>query len=89
MRMNIHKIFYWLLILFAIYLIFEIVKKIVGGSLALESLIIGLLLLNIGFSFKLTRDINNVEHKLRKEINNVKNELSEHIGWHKGKNIGL
>ena len=45
------KIFYWLLVLFIIYLIIELVRNILGGSLGFEELVIGLLIANLGYSF--------------------------------------
>ena len=48
---NTNKIFYWLLALFTLYLIFEIIRKLLGGSLGFEELVIGLLITNLGFSF--------------------------------------
>ena len=45
------KVLYWLLILFIVYLLIELVRKIVGGSLGFEELVIGLLIANLGYSF--------------------------------------
>ena len=45
------KILYWLLILFMIYLVIELLRKIFGGSLGFEELVIGLLIANLGYSF--------------------------------------
>ncbi len=45
------KIFYWLLVLFIIYLIIELIRKILRGSLGFEELVIGLLIANLGYSF--------------------------------------
>lgn len=50
---NWKKILQWVLVLFTTYLAFEIVKKMLGGSLGFEELVIGLLVANIGFSFHL------------------------------------
>ena len=47
----IEKVFYWLLGLFVIYLIFELIRKILGGSLGFEEIVIGLLIANVGYSF--------------------------------------
>jgi len=47
------KIFYWLLGIFAIYLIFELIRKILGGSLGTDELIIGLLVTNLGYTIAL------------------------------------
>jgi len=45
------EIFYWLLALFIIYLIIELIRKLTGGSLGFEELVIGLLIANLGYSF--------------------------------------
>lgn len=49
--MDFKKINYWILLLFVIYLIIEIIRKILGGSLGFEEIITGLLIANIGYSF--------------------------------------
>ena len=45
------KVLFWLLGIFVIYLIFEILLKILGGSLATDAIVIGLLVANLGYSF--------------------------------------
>ena len=45
------NIIYWILILFLVYLIIEIIRKIAGGSLTFEELVVGLLIANLGYSF--------------------------------------
>ena len=45
------RILYWLLILFMIYLIIELIRKLLGGSLGFEEFVIGLLIANLGYSF--------------------------------------
>ncbi|MBI2146875.1 hypothetical protein HYU19_00175 [Candidatus Woesearchaeota archaeon] len=45
------KILYWVLILFAVYLAIELLRKLLGGSLGFEELVIGLLIANLGYSF--------------------------------------
>lgn len=67
------KIAYWILILFVVYLIYEIIRKLLGGSLGFEELVIGLLIANLGYSFYLKESIMNIDSK-----------VSGHIGWHKG-----
>ena len=47
------RIFYWLLVLFTLYLIFEVIRKIIGGSLGFEELVVGLMAANLGYSFYL------------------------------------
>lgn len=68
------KIFYWLLGIFTIYLIIEIIRKILGGSLGFEEIVAGLLVANLGYVIALHTKISEVDSK-----------LSEHLGWHKGK----
>jgi hypothetical protein len=41
----------WLFAAFMAYLIFEIVRKLLGGSLGFEELVIGLLIANLGYSY--------------------------------------
>ena len=44
------KLFQWFLIVFTIYVIFEVIRKILGGSLGFEELVITLLVANIGYT---------------------------------------
>ena len=71
----IKKIIYWIFLIFLAYLIYELVRKLFGGSLGFEEVVIGLLIANLGYSFY-----------LRESINNIDSKISGHIGWHKGKN---
>jgi len=45
------RILYWLLGVFILYLIIEVLRKIFGGSLGFEEIAIGLLIANVGYSF--------------------------------------
>ena len=72
--MNWVRIFYWLLGLFVVYLIIELIRKIFGGSLSFEALVIGLLVANLGYTIALHTKMSNINAK-----------LSEHLEWHKGK----
>lgn len=72
--MNWIKIFYWLLGIFVLYLIIEILRKIFGGSLSYEALVIGLLIANLGYTIT-----------LHSKISSLNAKLFGHIGWHKGK----
>lgn len=49
------KILYWTFALFLLYLIFELMRKILGGSLGFEELVIGLLITNLGYSFSTSK----------------------------------
>jgi len=62
-------------LLFLVYLIIELFRKILGGSLGFEEVVLGLLITNLGFSFY-----------LREHISQLDSKISGHIGWHKGKN---
>ena len=75
------KVFSWLLGLFVIYLIIEVIRKILGGSLGYEALIVGLLVTNLGYTIGLHGKIIGLHGK----IADIKAQLSEHLGWHKGK----
>lgn len=68
------NVLYWLLGLFSIYLIFELIRKILGGSLGFEELVTGLLVANLGFVIA-----------LHTKMAAVNSKLSGHLGWHKGK----
>lgn len=50
-KMNWKKLFYWLLVIFIIYIVIELIRNLVGGSLGFEELVVGLLIANIGYSF--------------------------------------
>ena len=45
------RLVYWIFLLFLFYLIFELARKLLGGSLGFEELIIGLLVANLGYSY--------------------------------------
>lgn len=49
----IRQVLYWIFVLFLVYLIYELVRKLLGGSLGFEEVIIGLLIANLGYSFQL------------------------------------
>ena len=72
------KILYWIFVIFLAYLIFELIRKILGGSLGFEELVGGLLIANLGYIIGLHNKISKVDSK-----------LSEHLGWHKGKGNDL
>ncbi len=68
------KLFYWAFCIFIVYLAFEIVRKLTGGSLGFEDLVIGLLIANLGYSFY-----------LKESVSGLEKQISEHVGWHKGR----
>ncbi len=65
---------YILFALFMVYLIIEMARKLLGGSLTIEELILALVVANIGFSFYLKDSVTRVESK-----------LEGHMGGHRGK----
>ena len=73
------KIFRLILMLFIIYIIIEIIRKLFGGSLGSEDIITALVLANLGYTFSLNLHMN-------QRISSLDSKLSEHMGWHKGKN---
>ena len=68
------KVLFWVFLSFLIYIIFELVHKLFGGSLGFEEMVIALLIANLGYSFYLKGSISSLDSK-----------ISGHIGWHKGK----
>ena len=74
MRLRLKKIINWVLFLFLLYIIFELTRKILGGSLGFEELVIALLTANIGYVISLHSKISELDSK-----------FAGHIGWHKGK----
>lgn len=62
------RILYWLLILFIIYLIIELIHKILGGSLGFEEFVIGLLIANLGYSFYLSGVMSKINAKISGHI---------------------
>ena len=51
------KLFYWLLVLFTLYLVFEVLRKLLGGSLGFEELMLGFMVANLGYSFYLNTKV--------------------------------
>lgn len=49
--MNWEKLLSWLLFFFVVYITIELIRKILGGSLGFEEIVIGLLIANLGYSF--------------------------------------
>lgn len=65
------QILYWLLVLFMVYIIIELLRKILGGSLGFEELVVGLLIANLGYSFYINAKLS--EHiDWHKGMNNKK-----------------
>ena len=71
---KIGKLLYWIFAIFLIYLIVELLRKIFGGGLGFEELVIALLVGDLVFSFQISLQISEISSK-----------LSEHLGWCKGK----
>jgi len=63
-----------LLILFGLFIAYQLLLKIFGGSWQTESLIIGLLIFNLGLTWKLGERIFKLDSK-----------FDRHIEWHKAK----
>jgi len=61
-----------ILILFGIFIAFQLIKAILGGSWQTESLIIALLIFNIGLTWKLSMNLLKLDMK-----------FNGHINWHK------
>lgn len=68
------KIAYIAFVLFLFYIIFELTRKILGGSLGFEELVIALLVANLGYAFH-----------LRESVSKLDTKITGHIAWHRGK----
>ena len=55
---NFGKVLYWVFVIFLVYLIFELIRKVLGGSLGFEELVI-ISSFVIGYSSFLIRQIRN------------------------------
>jgi len=75
------KIYEIILLIFIAYVIYELIRKILGGSLTIDELIAIALTINITFTFYLQNSIS----KMKDSLNKVDIKISRHIGWHKGK----
>ena len=51
---KLQRLLYWAFFLFIIYLAFELIRKLLGGSLGFEELAVGLLVANIGYSYHIS-----------------------------------
>ncbi len=84
------KVLYWVLFFFVVYLIFELIRKLLGGSLSFESLTIALIVMHIGLTITLTFVLLSNQHKaelrLRSDINKIDLKISKHLVWHEARN---
>jgi len=73
------KAAYWLFLLFMVYLIYEIIRHLLGGSLGFEELMVGLLITNIGYSFYLRGSLSKVEKNVADSIHKLERKMVEHL----------
>jgi len=71
MKIRLENIIKMALFLFAIYIIYQILRKIFGGSWSIEQIILSLLILNIGWTALLQRQLSS--------------HMGEHKGYRLGK----
>ncbi len=64
----------FLLIIFGLFVAYQLLLKIIGGSWQTEALIIALLVTNIGLTFKLAVNFNKLEFR-----------FDRHIAWHRAR----
>ena len=70
------------LILFGLFIAYQILRKVFGGSWIVESLIIALLMFNIGYTIKMDRRLTRIEadlHHLRKQFDSLAYDYKEHV----------
>jgi len=57
-KINLIEILHWTLIVFGLVIIYQMIKKILGGSWGFETVIITLLMFNLGLTFTTTFNFN-------------------------------
>jgi hypothetical protein len=70
-----------LLIIFGLFILYQIIKKITGGSWATEDIIVSLLILNIGITFTLALNqvkTNSNYNHLRNQFNYLAKDFKQH-----------
>ena len=81
--MKIETIMKLILIVFGIYLVYQIFKKLIGGSLSIEEVIMGLIFLNLGWTIALQRQLSsktmNLQKQFSSQIINLKDQLSSQM----------
>ncbi|MDP2908635.1 MAG: hypothetical protein Q8N77_02400 [Nanoarchaeota archaeon] len=65
MKIKLEDIIKTALVLFAVYIIYQVLRKILGGGWSIEQIILSLLILNIGWTALLQRQLSSHigEHK--------------------------
>ena len=64
----------WLLIIFGLFIAYQLLRAILGGSWQTEGLIIALLVFNLGMTWKLAFKVMKLDMKFER-----------HIGWHRAR----
>ena len=75
-------IIYIFLIIFAVFIIYQVILKISGGSWELQDIVIALLILILGFLFNLTIKITKLEgnfNNLKDSFCNMAKDFKEHL----------
>lgn len=71
----------WLATIFGIYVAYQIVKILLGGSWGVEDAILALVVLNITITFGMFSSLISLNNKLSK----LDGKLHGHLEWHKGR----
>ncbi len=69
----------------AIIIIYQIIKKLLGGSWQVEDVILSLLVLNITLTFGAVGYMVGMNSKLNSKIARLDIKLHGHLEWHKGR----
>lgn len=83
LSVRLEKLLKILLTLFAVYLLIQILRKMVGGSWTTEDIILGLLIFNLGTAFTIGLMVVQVrsDHKhLKDQFKSLANDFKSHIG---------
>lgn len=79
---ELQKIIEGVVVLFALYILFQIVRKMFGGSWDTENIIIGLLVFNLGCVFTigiLVAQLKSDHNNLKWQFKNLANDFKMHI----------
>lgn len=76
------KIFEIILIVFGIFMLYQIIRKILGGSWTIEEIILGIVLLNIGATFTIgimLAQVKSDHGHLKKQFNSLAGDFKAHV----------
>ena len=83
--MKLDVLFRWILAIFGIYIAYQIIRILFGGSWNVNDVILALVVLNITLTFTSIMHSNSKITQLTNKINQLSTKLHGHLEWHKGR----